>query len=1782
MKSNHYLILFLTAAAAQLCHAAAIDPVTVTFQNGANGYSGTFDRRIGPGQAEINGSAITTDTATYYIDGGATALNDDGYTHGLIRFDDITAGIPAGAKILTAKLTVLTKTHGNAQSGGGFNVYRLTRPFDSDSSINTDFGTDGIAGDVDLILGSFDGLTAGSRVSADVTRAVQSWIDGSPNHGLGIRADRTTDGWSFHTTGASNVANRPLLEITYVENPEMLVSAFQQGVDGFTGTTDIILNADPLAATIDGASVAETFIDGVNPPTPEPDIPYMVRFEGAETAIAGRRIERASLRVVTGFSSGAADSPGPFSLHTLHTPFTTSSVYSDFAGVVGAMIAADQAGPSMATVLGANDTEVIDIDVTEAARAWAAGTPNHGLLISAGTANGWQIFTSGAADPDFRPLLTIISVPADPIAITSPAPAGRLTIGAPVNLTADAAASAPATITSVEFFIDGNPAGIDTAAPFSVPFTPSQLGNFTLTATMTDSSGTVFPSEAVAFSVVPTPGSGGLYFNGLADHVTFGDAAELKLTTFTLETWFRRETPGIATTTGAGGVVAIPLIAKGRNQAEGSTLDLNYFLGIREGDGVLVADFEATASGINVPVSGITPITDGTWNHAAATFDGTEWRLYLNGNLEAVQPANGLIPRFDSIQHASLATAINSSGLAEGAFGGFLDEARIWNRSRTQQEIRTSMNAEIPTAAGLVARWNMAEGTGSTLTSTAPPAVQGTLAGPPVWTAGHAFSGNVMPSITITSPPSGTRLTNNAPIILTVDAIDPDGSVTRVEYFDGNDPIGVSNTPPFGLNYPNPPFGTRAISAVVTDNSGASSRTNTATIVQFTFDAPQLPGYALGLIDGADVDVDTGTPAVDPATWAILAGTPAPSGFDNLGTLPGDLPLSIDNTPLPFNSGVVLTTNFAFPENPAAVDNIVAPYSNSGNYRVSSLDNTIPGLPDPETTPESSSFAVGWFPYADGWIGANIDADGSVIEGSSSLPPSVSITPSGTGIYQILGLPNSGNLIVITTGQGSDNIAAASQSGNAWIVQVRDNSQNLESAPLALLYIPETARQALSGRILNDASLEILNDELAALGATTSVSQQGYEITFGDGSLVNPSNTLLFVTPDQAAGNGADNLYSVSANGNSFVVFSHDLPGLSRNFQTGGFRFLATPLNTAEPAGDEVVVTTTTGLATEGAQENQLVFTFTRFGPIDSPLAVAYSLGGTATPGSDFAALPGSVTIPAGSRTATLTVTAIADGLLETDETLSLTLVPGTGYSPGAYPTATGTIRDGGASVPAATVSFQQGVAGYSGQFDKRIGSDGTNQLGSAVASYFLDGVPNNASPDINGLIRFDGLFGANPGQIPAGASILTAELVLTTSTAGDAQTGGPYIIDRLTLPVDASTTYLSLDQGSGFEGVRGASTGLPLSAYGTIANGQVATADVTAIVRDWANGEPNHGFAVYSGGTTDGWSISTSGNSTAAARPKLVVTYSTEPTREITLTADQSSLVNSQFGGSATDGSTLEAEFLDTATNNTQEAMMRFPVTFGGGGIPLDEEIVKAELLITTGGALFGGSANAHSPGPGSIHRVLTAWDTTTTFGTFGPQVGNQIAPPSATFSGMGQGSTLWIDVTSIVRSWRAGEPNYGFNIKLATTDDWQMFWPGTINQFAQPRLRITTSGGTAPESGFSQWSSANGAPGIEITSDHDNDGISALVEYALGLSPTAPDTLPALVRTGNSVSLTFQKGAEAAADPSILYTIESSTDLGKWDPTTPSTSNASVISITQPIDDPRRFFRLLIEVKP
>jgi YD repeat-containing protein len=107
------------------------------------------------------------------------------------------------------------------------------------------------------------------------------------------------------------------------------------------------------------------------------------------------------------------------------------------------------------------------------------------------------------------------------------------------------------------------------------------------------------------------------------------------------------------------------------------------------------------------------------------------------------------------------------------------------------------------------------------------------------------------------------------------------------------------------------------------------------------------------------------------------------------------------------------------------------------------------------------------------------------------------------------------------------------------------------------------------------------------------------------------------------------------------------------------------------------------------------VFTVTRTGGTSAALAVNYALSGTATNGSDYATLSGSVTIPVGASSQTVTVTPVDDTVVEGNETVLLTLSANSAYAVGAPASASVNVADNDTYPP--TVSITSPITGTVG-----------------------------------------------------------------------------------------------------------------------------------------------------------------------------------------------------------------------------------------------------------------------------------------------------------------------------------------------------------------------------------------------------------------------------------------------------------------------------------------------------
>jgi regulation of enolase protein 1 (concanavalin A-like superfamily) len=91
-------------------------------------------------------------------------------------------------------------------------------------------------------------------------------------------------------------------------------------------------------------------------------------------------------------------------------------------------------------------------------------------------------------------------------------------------------------------------------------------------------------------------------------------------------------------------------------------------------------------------------------------------------------------------------------------------------------------------------------------------------------------SSNKPPSITLTAPATNSIFTAPINITLAASASDSDGTVSRVTFFANGNQVGSDTSSPYGATWSSVPAGTHNLTAVATDNGGATTTSGTATI----------------------------------------------------------------------------------------------------------------------------------------------------------------------------------------------------------------------------------------------------------------------------------------------------------------------------------------------------------------------------------------------------------------------------------------------------------------------------------------------------------------------------------------------------------------------------------------------------------------------------------------------------------------------------------------------------------------------------------------------------------------------------------------------------------------------------------------------------------------------------------------------------------------------------------------------------------------------------------------
>jgi chitodextrinase len=707
------------------------------------------------------------------------------------------------------------------------------------------------------------------------------------------------------------------------------------GERNVTGTAQIPLNTwTHLAVTYDGASL-KVFVNGT---------------QTGSLAIAGNiAVSSGALRIggnsVYGeYFSGLIDE-----VRVYNRALNAAEIQADMTKALGAPDTTPPSTPTNFAKTGSTATSI--------STSWTASTDNGGVAsynlydgtakvgtspttsftlggLGCGTSHNLAVEavdTSGNVSSG-RATLTASTNACDttPPTVSITAPVGGTTVSGSVAVNANAADND--TVAGVQFKLDGNNLQAeDTTSPYGLMWdtTTATNGSHTLTAVARDASNNTTTSASVTVTVsnvAPPPptglvaaysfdaGSGttatdvsgngntgtianatwttgkfggALSFNGTNAWVTVPDSSSLHLSSgMTLEAWVNPSALGSGWRTA---------IFKEQTGNYAYALYANTGTGSPSANGIIGGNDKDTRASSGIALN--------TWTHLAATYDGANLKLYVNGAQAASLAATG------SIVSSTGALRIGGNNVWPEWFQGLIDEVRVYNKALTQAEIQADMNKPIgapdttppsaptnfaktsATATSIstswtastdnvaVASYNLYDGAAKVGTS---PTTSYTFTGLGCGTSHNLAveavdsSNNVSatkatltastnacdttpPTVSITAPAGGTTVSGS--VAVNANASDND-TVVGVQFkLDGANLQGEDTTSPYGVMWDTTTAtnGSHTLTAVARD---ASNNTTTSATVSVTVNNVGPPPPT-GLVAAYGFEAGTGTSVTD-------------------------------------------------------------------------------------------------------------------------------------------------------------------------------------------------------------------------------------------------------------------------------------------------------------------------------------------------------------------------------------------------------------------------------------------------------------------------------------------------------------------------------------------------------------------------------------------------------------------------------------------------------------------------------------------------------------------------------------------------------------------------------------------------------------------------------------------------------------------------------------------------------------------------------------------------------
>jgi regulation of enolase protein 1 (concanavalin A-like superfamily) len=145
---------------------------------------------------------------------------------------------------------------------------------------------------------------------------------------------------------------------------------------------------------------------------------------------------------------------------------------------------------------------------------------------------------------------------------------------------------------------------------------------------------------------------------------------------------------------------------------------------------------------------------------------------------------------------------------------------------------------------------------------------------------------NVSPTVSLTAPGNGATFAAPASISLGATAADADGAVAKVDFYNGNTLLGTDTSSPYTFSWSNVAAGSYTLKAVATDNTGATTNSNTVTV---TVNANTPPTVSLTSPSG-------GTSFMAPASTTVSATASDSNGIARVDFYAGSTLLGSDTS----------------------------------------------------------------------------------------------------------------------------------------------------------------------------------------------------------------------------------------------------------------------------------------------------------------------------------------------------------------------------------------------------------------------------------------------------------------------------------------------------------------------------------------------------------------------------------------------------------------------------------------------------------------------------------------------------------------------------------------------------------------------------------------------------------------------------------------------------------------------------------------------------------------------